>query len=118
MAETHILKAKRDKSSGKHKSDKNRASLFHYIVNSDMPESELSTERLAKEAQVLLGAGSASTARTIDFMVYYVIAKEHIRSRLQNELRDVMAGYPDRIPTLAELEKLSYLQAIIKEGYR
>jgi cytochrome P450 len=118
MAETHILKAKQDQLSGRRKDDNDQVSLFHYIVNSDMPKSELFTDRLAKEAQVLLGAGSASTARTLDFMVYYVIAKKHIRARLQNELRDIMAGYPDEIPSWAELEKLPYLQAIIKEGYR
>jgi Cytochrome P450 len=118
MAEAHILKAKQDHLSGRRKEDHDRVSLFHFIVNSDMPESELSTDRLTKEAQVLLGAGSASTARTLDFIVYYVIAKKHIRAKLQNELRDIMAGYPDQIPSWLELEKLPYLQAIIKEGYR
>jgi cytochrome P450 len=118
MAESHIVKAKQDKANGVVKDEKAKASLFHYIVNSDMPESELATERLSKEAQVLLGAGSASTARTIDFMVYYVISRPHIRARLQEELKDVMAGYPDKLPTTAELEKLPFLQAIIKEGYR
>ena len=118
MARAHIVKAKRDKANTMTMDNNARVSLFSYIVNSDMPESELSTDRLAKEAQVLLGAGSASTARTLDFMVYYVLADLRIRTRLQEELRDVMSAYPDVMPSWADLEKLPYLQAIIKEGLR
>ena len=119
MAKAHIVKAKRDKANATMTMDNHtRVSLFNHIVNSDMPESELSTERLAKEAQVLLGAGSASTARTLDFIVYYVLADLRIRTRLQEELRDIMLAYPNVIPSWAELEKLPYLQAIIKEGLR
>ena len=118
MAKSHIVKAKRNRGNPKTDSDNTRVSLFNYIVNSDMPESELSTDRLAKEAQVLLGAGSASTARTLDFMVYYVAADMRIRTRLQEELRDIMSVYPKMNPSWTELEKLPYLQAIIKEGLR
>ena len=95
-----------------------RVSLFRYIVNSEMPESELSVERLTKEAQVLLGAGTASTARTLDFISYYILSNPHIRSRLGKELEDVMANYPKEVPSWAQLEKLPYLQAIINEGLR
>jgi cytochrome P450 len=83
-----------------------------------MPESERSEERLAKEAQVLLGAGTASTARTIGFASYYILADRGIHTKLQDELKDIMAGWPHRIPSWAELEKLNYLQAIIKESLR
>ena len=118
MAKAHIVKAKRDKANAVITDDKAKISLFNHIVNSDMPGSELSTDRLAKEAQVLLGAGSASSARTLDFMVYYVLADPRIRTRLQEELSDVMSAYPDTMPSWAELEKLPYLQAVIKEGLR
>ncbi|KAL9580169.1 MAG: hypothetical protein Q9203_006412 [Teloschistes exilis] len=84
-------------------------SLFKHILNSDMPESELSDERLAKEAQLLLGAGTASTARTIG---------PEIRARLEQELEKTMASYPADVPSLAALERLPYLQSLIKEGLR
>ena len=97
---------------------KGAVSLFHHLLDSDMPASELSDERLAKEAQVMLGAGTATTARTIGYISYYILAKPQIRSRLQEELKEVMANYPERIPSLAELERLPYFQALIKEGLR
>lgn len=93
-------------------------SLFRQIINGDMPQSELADERLAKEAQVLLGGGTASTARTLGFISYYVLANPHIRGRLNEELRDIMAAYPEHVPLWAELERLPYLQALIKEALR
>ncbi|KAK3695836.1 cytochrome P450 [Podospora appendiculata] len=98
--------------------DENASSLFHHIVNSDMPESERSEERLAKEAQVLLGGGTASTARTIGFASFYILTRPTIRSRLEAELRQPMASWPAQVPTWAELDKLPFLQAIVKESLR
>ncbi|RYC56702.1 hypothetical protein CHU98_g9513 [Xylaria longipes] len=113
-AKSHIRKA----ISQSDRIDESSLSIFHHIMNSDMPESERSEERLAKEAQVLLGGGTASTARTIVFASYYILSRPYIRSRLEEELREVMAAWPDRVPTWAELERVSFLQAIIKESLR
>lgn len=98
--------------------DRKGAALFHWIINSDMPESELADERLAKEAQVILSAGSTSTARTLSHIVYYLLAKPHIRSKLQEEVAPVMAAWPEKVPTWVDLEGLPYLQALVKEGLR
>lgn len=116
----HVIKAKHEnsKSALKSTSVRNRTTLFRHIINSDMPESELSNERLGKEAQVLLGAGTASTARTLGHISYFILANSSIRSRLEAELRELMAKYPKVVVTWAELEKLSFLQSLIKEGLR
>ncbi|KAI0205605.1 cytochrome P450 [Astrocystis sublimbata] len=100
------------------KMDEDNISIFHHILNSDMPESERSEERLTREAQVLLGGGTATTARTIAFASYYILSRPLMRSRLKDELREVMTGWPERVPTWAELEKIPFLQAIIKESLR
>ena len=63
---------------------------------------------------VLLGAGTATTARTLGFISYYVLANPHIKQRLQKELGSVTANPPK----WADLEKVVYLQAIIREGLR
>lgn len=111
------MDAKRNRGKPKQSND-THVSLFRHIVESEMPESELSVDRLTKEAQVLLGAGTASTARTLDFICYYILANEKIKTTLQNELRGVMSEYPEKVPSWADLEKLPYLQALIKEGLR
>ncbi|KAK7935352.1 hypothetical protein PG985_000847 [Apiospora marii] len=98
--------------------EKDNTSLFRYVAHSNMPDSEKSEERLAKEAQVLLGGGTASTARTIGFASYYILSRPDLKRRLQAELRDPMSGWPQHVPTWADLEKIPLLQAIIKESLR
>ncbi|KAL8948518.1 MAG: hypothetical protein Q9222_005299 [Ikaeria aurantiellina] len=93
-------------------------SLFHWIVNSDMPESELADNRLANEAQVILSAGSTSTARTLTHITCHVLANPRIECRLREELRQIMAGWPEKVPSWVELEGVPYLQAVLKEGLR
>lgn len=121
MSESHIAAAKREKAAQGLKDTSQmgrRITLFRHLVNSDLPPSELTDERLSKEAQVLLGAGTVSTARTLDFICYYILSNPAIRKRLEAELRDVMDGYPEKKPTWSQLEKLPYMQALIKEGLR
>ena len=83
-----------------------------------MPESELSDERLACEAQVILGAATITTGATIAYISYYILARPDIRLKLQEELKDFMVAWPQQVPTMAGLEQLPYLQALIKEGLR
>ncbi|PQE06966.1 cytochrome P450 protein [Rutstroemia sp. NJR-2017a WRK4] len=115
----HIQEVKSEKAaSDKQCIQTDSVSLFRFVVNSDMPESELSDERLVKEAQIILAAGSATTARVLDIITYYILANDDIHARLEGELKDVMTLWPDRVPSWTELEKVEYLQAVIKEGLR
>jgi cytochrome P450 len=100
------------------KSANDRSSLFHHIAASDMLASERSEQRLVKEAQVLLGAGTASTARTIGFASYYILSRPSLRAALKEELSEIMNEWPNHIPTWAQLERLPLLQGIIKESLR
>ncbi|KKK19852.1 CND11p, partial [Aspergillus ochraceoroseus] len=118
VARENIDRIMSNKPAAEKESTDTSSSLFHHVANSDMPESERSPERLAKEAQTLLGGGTASTARTIGFASFYILSCPEIRARLQAELKDTMADWPERVPTWADLEKLSFLQAIIKESLR
>lgn len=120
MAEAHIVQVKREKErmGDKDTSETGRPTVFRHLVNSGLSQSELTTSRLCNEAQVLLGAGTVSTARTLDFITYYILSRPEIQQRLREELKDIMAGYPAETPTWYQLEKLPYLQALIKEGLR
>lgn len=118
MTIKHIMDTKNEKANPKSEDTDEKVSLIRHMFNTDMPESELSIDRLAKEAQVMFSAGTVNNARTLEFILYYLLANDQIRNRLREELRDTMAGYPFKKPSWADLEKLPYLQAIIKEGLR
>lgn len=99
--------------------EKGDISLFSHIVHeSGMPKSELTEDRLAKEAQAMLGGGTVSPARTMSFASYYILSRPDLKARLQAELADTMAEWPQRVPTWEQLESLPLLQAIIKESLR
>lgn len=122
MSVNHIIDAKRRKAAGcgyvdkegKYKSD----TLFDHIVNSDLPESELSVDRLASEAQVVMGAGTVTTARTMDYMVTHILLNPEIHQRLLDELREPMKDFPNTMPPTSQLYQLPWLQACIKEALR
>lgn len=59
-----------------------RLTIFWHLVNSDLPPSELTDERLSKEAQVLIGTGTITAAGTLGFICYYIMASPAIRKRL------------------------------------
>ena len=120
MCEGHLGVVKQEKAAqgSKDTSTMGRPTLFRYLVNSDLPPSELSDQRMSREAQVLIGSGTITTAGTMGFLCYYIMANPTIRKRLGEELMDVMEGYPTKKPTWAQLEKVPYFQAVIKEGLR
>lgn len=121
MAERHILDLKKEKlkqSPHQGVSSSKQKTLLRHLVNSDLIESELSTPRLVNEAQVLLGAGTVGTARVLDLICYYILASSNIRDRLAAELGPVMTNYPLEKPTWAQLERLVFLQSVVKEGLR
>ncbi|XDG03563.1 hypothetical protein ABKA04_003178 [Annulohypoxylon sp. FPYF3050] len=98
--------------------DENVSSLFHHVVNSDMPESEKTERRLVMEAQLILAGGTWTSGRTIGVASFYILSRPHLRQGVEAELRDLMDRWPQYVPTWAELEKLVLLQAIIKESLR
>ncbi|KAL4933790.1 cytochrome P450 [Aspergillus undulatus] len=111
-------KALKSKSQNSNQPTPGRLTLFRHLVDSDLPPAELSDTRLSREAQVLIGSGTMTTAGTMGFLCYYIMINPKIRARLSEELGSVMAEYPAKKPSLAELERLPYLQAVIKEGLR
>ncbi|KAL4873378.1 hypothetical protein BDV12DRAFT_192363 [Aspergillus spectabilis] len=114
----HIIDAKRDSYGPEKFQQSSSSSLFRHIFDRGLPESDADTERLAREAMTLFGAGTTTVARAIIIMCYYVLADPDMRKRLSEELKDVMADYPNNLPTWKELEQLPYLHAMIKEGLR
>ncbi|KAI0408575.1 cytochrome P450 [Xylaria palmicola] len=93
--------------------------IFHAILDSKLPPREKSVARLTEEAQVLVMAGTLTTASTLELMTFWLLKQPETLRKLKNELRTVMPSVSDvgKVP-LATLEALPYLTAIIKEGLR
>ncbi|OQE10007.1 hypothetical protein PENVUL_c005G07059 [Penicillium vulpinum] len=95
----------------------NSRTIFQDIVNSDLPASEKTPERLNAEAGLALGAGTETTARNLAVMIYYLLHNKDVLDKLRAELSPVMPA-ADSPVALADLEALPYFSAVINEGLR
>jgi cytochrome P450 len=91
--------------------------IFHSLLESDLPASEKTSERLAEEAILLAGAGTHTTAWAMTVATFYLLSQPMLLKKLKAELEEAL---PDSLApvTLAVLEQLPYLTGVIKEGLR
>ncbi|KAI9042371.1 putative benzoate 4-monooxygenase cytochrome P450 [Aspergillus affinis] len=91
--------------------------IFHELLDSKLPASELKKDRLRDEAFSLMTTGSVTTAATLRATAYHVAANESIRRKLYDELCTAISDSSQPL-SLAVLERLPYLAAVIDEGLR
>lgn len=90
--------------------------IFHGLLQSNLPESEKASDRLAEEAHVLLSAGTDSSANTLSAITYHLLTNPSKLRMLRAELK---AAIPEgHFPTFSQVENLPYLSAVIQEGLR
>jgi cytochrome P450 len=90
--------------------------------NPALPPQEKTVKRLTDEGAVLLLAGSETPAKVMAMIHYHLVANPAKLERLREELRTVMGGQLNpakgELPSLHDLEKLPYLNAVVTEGLR
>jgi len=91
--------------------------IFHEVLQSDLPPQEKALRRLGDEAQTIIGAGLVTTAWALSTASFHIINQPRVYQRLRDELCEAI---PDPLaPTdWLQLEKLPYLTACIREGVR
>ncbi|KAJ5086802.1 hypothetical protein NUU61_008109 [Penicillium alfredii] len=112
------------------------AMMFHGILNSDLPPEEKTTYRLRQEAQMVILADSRGTrqqssgvgspakthdkkstiaaACTLSAITYELLANPDKLKKLKAELAAALPD-PNSVPSLATIEKLPSLNAVIAE---
>ncbi|KIW72614.1 hypothetical protein PV04_00796 [Phialophora macrospora] len=91
--------------------------LFRELIKSDLPAEEKTLRRLTDEAGMVLGAGGETTAQTLVRSFYHLVENPQIVKKLRDELT-VAIPEPDKIPPLAVLQNLVYLNAVVDDGVR
>lgn len=77
-------------------------------MNEQIRPEEKAVPHLANEADVLMGAGTTTTAHILSTLTYHVIRNPKILERLQSELGTVMSETQPS-PTWQQLEQLPFL---------
>ncbi|KAF8858393.1 cytochrome P450 [Acephala macrosclerotiorum] len=108
---------------GRYKSSKEEADLgidktiFHALLESDLPPEEKLHSRLWQEAQVVIGAGADTTANALTITHFHILDNPEVEKKLRLELS---VALPDKnAPVqLKAVEQLPYFNAVIQEGLR
>lgn len=98
------------------KEDRNGRTVFHAVLDGKLPAEEKTLHRLCDEGQILLGAGSETTAKTLSTISYHLLRNPTLLTELRKEL--AMARTADNSFNLTQLEQLPFLSAVITEGIR
>jgi len=99
-------------------SSKDMPMLEKVFRESNLPESEKSVYRMSAETNVVLSAGTDTTARTLAVAHYYILSRPDVHSRLLGELRSVMPVPGAPVPSTDVLERLPYLVGVVLESLR
>ncbi|KAF2137173.1 uncharacterized protein K452DRAFT_291838 [Aplosporella prunicola CBS 121167] len=99
--------------------------IFHEILQSNLPPAEKTTERLGREAQAITGAGLETLSWSLSVDLYHILSTPRILQKLRAELLAAMPDMPPLsaitpadLPSWTTLEQLPYLNACIHEGLR
>lgn len=91
--------------------EKKAKTIFQDIVRSKLPPSEKAPARLAAEANLLLIAGTETTARTLAVVLFHILDNPTELQRLREELAPLMPSPGARLP-LAALEALPFFVSL------
>ncbi|KAL4805142.1 cytochrome P450 [Aspergillus unguis] len=99
--------------------EKKRSTVFTDLINGPLPASEKEDRRLQDEAQLVIGAGLATTGWALTVGTFYLLRSPDVLARLRQELDEAIpTDSPSSSLNWADLEKLPYLTGVIKEAVR
>jgi cytochrome P450 len=99
--------------------DNAHVTVFRELLASKLPPSEKEPKRLAADAQVLVSAGSETTARALTFATFCLLTNSGVLRCLKQELeKAVPTSDPASSISLSQLQNLPYLSGVIKESLR
>ncbi|KAI0382249.1 putative cytochrome P450 [Hypomontagnella monticulosa] len=84
------------------------ATIFHELMESNLPDKEKTDTRLWQEGQTIVGAGTETTAWTLAVLFFYVLNNRDMYEKLMAELAGAIPDATSR-PAYNDLEKLPYL---------
>lgn len=98
--------------------DLDHPTIFHTLLASPLlPPEEKTLTRLAQEGQVLVQAGTLTASWTLAVATFHLLDQPQTLARLRDELEAAMPD-PEAPVSLAELDQLPVLRAVVKETLR
>ncbi|KAK2743339.1 hypothetical protein FQN55_007274 [Onygenales sp. PD_40] len=91
--------------------------IFHEVLNSDLPEDQKTDARLGDEAQLIVAAGLITTSWALTVGSFHIINNPRILQKLRAELKPLQGASADSLQW-QKLELLPYLNGCVHEAIR
>lgn len=102
--------------------DAEHDTVFRTLFESpNLSNKDRELDRVVAEAQNIIGAGRETTGSALSALCYHLLSDEAALAKLKEELKEAeetSATNEDDVLSSSALEKLPYLQAVIKEALR
>lgn len=92
-----------------------RLNILSLLFQAQQAQSQLTDNKLTGHATLLFAAAHLTTAHTFSWTLFLLSQHPQVMKKLHEELTVQVSG---TVPTLDELERLPYLDAVIKESMR
>lgn len=101
----------------RHSASSSKTTVFHDILDSDLPEHEKSPDRLYHDARDLITAGTLTASATLTEITFHLLNNAPALRQLKDEILLVMPD-ADVLPSLHEVQRAPFLRAVVNEGLR
>ncbi|KAF2030401.1 cytochrome P450 monooxygenase-like protein [Setomelanomma holmii] len=97
-----------------------KMTIFHRLMDADAYRNKTvpSADSLYEEAQALMFGGADTVGSTLMIGTHYLLQQPDKLQKLKDELQSVWPVLNGKEPKLRDLEKLPYLNAVLKEALR
>ena len=96
---------------------KKHPTVFQELLDSNLPAYDKTLDRLGQEGQLVIGAGTTTTAHSLTASTYHLASNPAMFAKLRAELEEAIPN-PSVVPKLSDIERLPYLTAVVQEGLR
>jgi cytochrome P450 len=90
-------------------------SVLSLLFQSQASQQQLDDEKLTGHATLLFAAAHLTTAHTFTWTFFLLAQHPEVMARLQQELQQGISG---DVPTIEELDRMPYLEMVIRESMR
>jgi cytochrome P450 len=111
------IKSIREFDGGPSKKSGQQVTVLHELLKSNLPASDKSERRLCDEMNIVIGAGTESSAQTLQRTFFHIVSNPAVLQKLRAELKKAIPNANSKVD-LALLQSLPYLTAVIEEGLR
>ncbi|KAH8749227.1 cytochrome P450 [Diaporthe sp. PMI_573] len=117
VVRTHIKRIMSDYADNGGQKKTWQPTVFSDLLESDLRPEDKSLDLLHQEAASITGAGIETTKTALAVASFHILDNPHVLERLQRELLEAIPD-PAAAPSLAYLETLPYLDAVVQESLR